>query len=149
MPQMIKMANWLIEVNADKTREYYNNNLKVCSCLYCNNFVEASKFFKTSVLDVFRKLAINPEKPAHLSEFPTEEDRIRTYMGNYHLVGEVLGGELCTFSNFNETNTIKIENFTFGFSGDLEFVPEDFSSPIVQLNFVAEIPWVLDKIPDE
>lgn len=87
MHQMIKIAKWLIEVNVVKTREFYNKDLEVCDCLYCDNFVEACKNLKPSVIDVFRKLGINPAKPAHLSEFPSEEDGKRIYIGQYHLVG--------------------------------------------------------------
>lgn len=145
MIQMIKIANWLIEVNVEKTQEFYNKDLDLCNCLYCNNFVAACKHFNASVLDLFRKLGINPAKPAHLSEFPINEDGNRKYLGQYHLVGRVVKGELCTFSNFKKSNTIEIENFKFGFSEDLEFVPKNFPSPVVQLDYDANIPWVLNN----
>ncbi|PLS17011.1 hypothetical protein CVD28_14340 [Bacillus sp. M6-12] len=149
MLETIKIENWLIEVNVDKTLEFYRKDLNICSCLGCNNFVEACKYIKTPVLDVFRKLGINPAKPAHLSEFPTMEDGVRQYIGSYHFVGRVFEGEMSTLSNSNETNTFEIENFAFGFSVDLEFVPEDFPSPVVQLDFDAYIDWVLDDNLDE
>lgn len=149
MLQQIRIGKWLLEVYIDKTREFYNKDIDVCNCLYCKNYVEAHKYLKTSVSDIFNKLGIHPAKPANLSEFLTEEAGTRLYIGNYHLVGKVLEGELCTFSNFNEMNTFEIENFTFGFSEDLEFVPEGFSPPVLQLSFDANIPWVLKENPDD
>ena len=149
MLQQIRIGKWLLEVYIDKTREFYNKDTEVCNCLYCKNYVEAYKYLKTSVSDIFNKLGIHPAKPANLSEFPTEEAGTRLYIGNYHLVGRVLEGELCTFSNFNEMNTFEIENFTFGFSEDLEFVPEGFPPPVLQLSFNANIPWVLKENPDD
>jgi len=149
MLKQIRIANWLLEVDIDKTREFYNKGINVCSCLDCNNFVEACKHLDTSVANLFNELGINPAMPAHLSEFPTEETMTRLYIGNYHLVGKVLEGELSTLSNWNETNTTEIKNFIFGFSDDLEFVPGDFPNPVLQLDFEADIPWVIDEKPDE
>ncbi|OAH53918.1 hypothetical protein AWH48_11665 [Domibacillus aminovorans] len=146
---MIKIAKWLIEVNVDKIREFYNKDLKICNCLSCNNFVEACKYLKTPVLDVFKKLGINPAKPAHLSEFPTMKDGLRQYIRSYHFVGEVLEGEMSTNSNSNETNTFGIEHFSFGFSEEIEFLQEDFPSPVVQLDFDVYVSWVFNESPDE
>lgn len=149
MLQQIIVANWFLEVDIDKTREFYNKCIDVCGCLDCNNFVEACKHLDTYVAKLFSDLGINPAIPAHLSQFPTEETMTRLYIGNYHLVGKVLEGELSTSSNWNETNTFEIKNFIFGFSVGLEFVPEGFPDPVLQLDFEAEIPWVLGEKPDK
>lgn len=149
MLQQIRIGKWLLEADIDKTREFYNKDIVVCDCLYCINYVESCKYLKTTVSDIFNKLGINPTKPAHLSEFPAEEVGTRIYIGEYHLVGKVLEGKLCTFSNFNEMNTFEKENFTAGFSEDLEFVPEGFPTPVLQLSYVANIPWVLSENPED
>ena len=149
MLQQIIIGKWLVEVDLAMTQEFYSKDREMCNCLYCKNYVEASKVIKTSVSDIFNKLGIVPIKPAELSQFPAAEVRTRLYIGNYHFVGRVLEGELCTRSNFNEMNTFKVENFTFGFSKDLEFVPEGFPSPVLQLSFEANIPWVLKENPND
>jgi hypothetical protein len=148
MLQQIRIGNWLLEADIEKTREFYNKGTEICNCLYCNNFVEACKQLDTSVATVFSRLGISPTMPGHLSENPTTEDGIREYLGKYHLVGRLLEGELCTTSNWKDTNTVRIKNFTSGFSKDLEFVPKEFPNPVLQLEFVATIPWVLDEKPD-
>lgn len=61
---------------------------------------------------MFNTLGILPANPAHLSEFPSKETGTHIYTEDYHFVGRVLEGELCTDSIFNEMNTIQIENFT-------------------------------------
>jgi hypothetical protein len=147
MLHQIKIGKWLLEADIHKTREFYNKDITVCNCLYCKNYVEACKNLKSSVSDIFNKLGINPAVPAHLSELPSKEDGTRLYLGEYYLVGRVLDGELCTFNNFND-NTFEIENFTVGFSKDLEFVPEEFPTPSLELSFEAIIPWVLNESPE-
>ncbi|MGX9135062.1 hypothetical protein ACWV26_11940 [Rummeliibacillus sp. JY-2-4R] len=149
MLQQIRIEKWLLEVDLVKTREFYSKDIEVCNCLYCKNYVEASKFLNTSLSDIFNKLGVLATKPAELSEFPTEETGTRLYIGDYHIVGRVLDGELCTSSRFNEMNTFKVGNFTFGFSKHLEFVPEGFPHPVLQLSFVANIPWILSENPDD
>ncbi|MHA6252528.1 hypothetical protein [Oceanobacillus sp. CAU 1775] len=148
MLQQIKLANWLLEVDVEKTREFYDKGIDVCDCLDCKNYVEACKQLDASLTFLFNELGINPSMPAHLSQFPTEEQMTKLYIGNYHLVGNLLAGEWSTSSDWNESNTIKRENFTFGFSRELEFVPEDYPRPVLQLDFEAAIPWVLAEDPD-
>ncbi|WP_409274703.1 hypothetical protein V1499_06335 [Neobacillus sp. SCS-31] len=148
MLQKIKIEKWLLAADIHKKREFYNTDTTVCNCLYCKNYVEACKHLKTSVSDIFNKLGINPAIPAHLSEFPSEEDNTRLYLGEYYLVGRVLEGELCTFNNFNDNN-IEIENFKIGFSRDLDFVPRGFPTPALKLGFEANIPWVLNENPED
>jgi len=85
------------------------------------------------ISDIFNELSILLEKPAHLSDFSYEEVWTRIYMGDYHFVGRVLEGELCTVSNFNEMNTIHVENFTLSLT-------EGFPSLVLQSNFESSMP---------
>lgn len=147
MLQQVRIGKWLIEADVKKSRKFYNKEIELCNCIYCKNYIRACKHLKFSVLDLFNKLGIHPAKPAHLSEFPTDEDGIRLYIGGYFLVGRLLEGELCTDSNFHEINTFTVENFIFGFSKDIQFIPEGFPSPVLQLSFEAKIPWILEEKP--
>ena len=147
MIQTIDIYDWVIEVDVEKTKKLYKNEREDCSCLYCNNYREASQHLDNCVFDVFNKLGIDPSKPSHLSEFPYEE-QFRLYIGSYHIVGRLLKGELSTMSNSNATNTFQIKDFNFGFSIDLQFVPIGFPNPVLQLDFEAKIPWVLDENPE-
>ncbi|MFC0189428.1 hypothetical protein ACFFJY_14080 [Fictibacillus aquaticus] len=149
MYQQIQIENWLLEIDILRTREFYKNGLEVCNCLYCNNYIAASKSFDSSVVSLFHSLGITSSFPAHLSEFPATEEGMRMYIGVYHAVGRVLNGELCATSNWTEKSTFQIDNFTFGFSDETEFVPEGLPSPVLQLKFEAHIPWVLEEKPDE
>ncbi|WHX98415.1 hypothetical protein [Neobacillus sp. DY30] len=142
MLKKIKFDKWLIEVNVDQTSDYYKRDLEVCDCLDCTNFIKACMFMTPPVSEFFYSLGIDPQKPAHLSRFPGEGS-MHQYIGNYHFIGRVLEGELCTNLNWIDKNTISIENFILGLSKELVFVPEDFPKPIVQLDFEVVIPWVI------
>jgi len=150
--QTVKIANWLLEVDPERTKEFYKNSKaeEVCDCLYCLNFVEASKSLDPAVLQLFQQLGLEPEMPAHLADIPISEDKmIRYYTGNYHFVGRVLEGEVSKLSDWNEMNTMQVNNFKIGISRKIKFGPENFPQPILQLDFETDLPWVLEEEPEE
>ena len=147
--EKVRIEKWLLEVDTEKTRELYKKGVDVCDCLYCKNFVESCKYINPSVNKLLKKLEINPTMPAHLTPFEMEETMTMPYAGHYHISGRVLEGELVTPTTWNESNTVEIGNFTFGFSNELEFLPKNFPSPILQIDFVADIPWIIEENPDD
>ncbi len=42
--KQITIGNWLLEIDMEKTRDFYEKGIEVCNCLYCNNFVEWRPF---------------------------------------------------------------------------------------------------------
>lgn len=101
------------------------------------------------IIGVFNMLGIDSSKPAHLSEFGEKEDKCRLYIGSYHLVGKLVDGEYCSDAEWNEKNTAKIENYRFGFNKEVNFVQGQTLKPILQLDFEASIPWVLNERPED
>ncbi|MDQ0232456.1 hypothetical protein [Metabacillus malikii] len=145
--ERINLMGWILEVDINKTEEFYNKNIDLCNCLYCKNYMEACKYFNHSILKVFNMLRIIPSKPSHLSEFGEVDGGLCLYAGSYHVVGKLIEGVYCTNSDWNETNTARIENFTIGFPKELEFVHNELPQPMLQIDFEARIPWVLDEKP--
>ncbi|WP_068672132.1 hypothetical protein [Oceanobacillus sp. Castelsardo] len=141
----IKLLNWSLEVDLGKTKEFYEKDIELCNCLYCKNYMEAVKHIDPSIIEVFTTLGINPSKPSHLSEFGEIEDGLRLYIGGYHIVGRLVEGAYCTDSNWNDTNTARINNFTFGFKKEVSFIQDELPRPVLQLDFEARIPWVLNE----
>jgi hypothetical protein len=146
--KQICLMKWVLEVDLNKTKEFYSKDIELCHCLYCENYMEACKHIDPSIMEVFTVSGINPSKPSHLSEFGEMEDGLRLYIGSYHIVGKLVEGEYCTDSEWNDTNTTKIENFTFGFKKELMFVHDELLRPILQLDFEARIPWALNEKPE-
>ncbi len=141
----IKLMKWLLEVDVNKTKEFYSKNIELCNCLYCENYMEACKHIDPAIIKLFTMLGINTFQPSHLSEFGEIQDGLRLYIGSYHIVGKLVEGEYCTDADWNDTNTAKIENFTFGLGKELMFVHDELLRPVLQLEFEARIPWVLSK----
>ena len=142
---MIKIAKWLLEVDIEQTREFYRKDIEMCTCLNCRNYVKATQTLNASIISIFNSLGIDPAKPGQLSDFPAIEEVMHEYIGSYRFFGKVIDGELCSNENWNDNNTVQIENFTFGFSNEREFLLDDFPQPVVQLEFIALMPWNLGE----
>ncbi|MGG0718164.1 hypothetical protein ABE096_11325 [Robertmurraya massiliosenegalensis] len=145
--KQIHLMKWTIEVDISRTKEFYGKEMELCNCLYCRNYMEACKHFDRDIVAMLASFGIDPAKPSHLSEFGEVDGKQRLYIGCYHLVGSLVEGEYRTDSDWNDSNTANMKNFTFGFEKELMFVPNGFPRSVLQLGFEARIPWVLREIP--
>ncbi|MFX3675168.1 MAG: hypothetical protein ACE3JQ_12090 [Paenisporosarcina sp.] len=143
--QKVRIANWLLEVDIERTQEFYNTeHIEMCDCLYCINFIKASKSFDRSILGVFNSLGIDCSKPENLSEFGLNPKGERLYTGFYHFMGRMLAGEYCTNNEWDDKNTFQIKNFRIGFSINLTDVHDTVPKQILQIEFECTIPWLKD-----
>lgn len=58
--KQIRLLKWLIEVDQDKTKEFYSKDIELCDCLYCENYMEACMHIEPSILELFTAVGINP-----------------------------------------------------------------------------------------
>lgn len=147
MLDKVKIGKWLLEINHDKTKQYYEKGIEVCDCLYCVNYMEQMNNVDSEFNSLFQNLGINPTMPAQLAEFPAEEEGKHHYIGHYHFVGRIIEGEISTASNSREDNSSPLNNFNLSITEELEFVPNDFPTPILQLDFSVDLPWKLKEKP--
>lgn len=145
----IRLLNWSLEVDVGKTKEFYEKDIELCHCLYCENYIQAIKSIDPLIKELLTMLGINPSKPSHLSEFGEMENGLRLYTGSYHIVGILIEGKHCTDSEWDETNTARIGNFTLGFKKEAMFVHDELPRPVLQLDFETQIPWVLNQKPND
>ncbi|GGA78507.1 hypothetical protein [Ornithinibacillus halotolerans] len=146
--QQIEFMKWRLEIDLHKTKEFYHYYNDYCNCIYCLNYMEAVKLLNPNIIEKLTRLGINLHKPIHLSEFGESEEGARLYIGHYHLVGKLVSGEYCTDSEWNDSNSIKVGNFTLGFEKDITLVQQNFPKPVLQLAFETTVPWVLNEKPE-
>lgn len=143
----IQLSNWIIDIDAEKTKEYYDG-IRVedgCDCAYCRNYIKGCETFSEKVLEFYRMLGIDPRKEGEFMEFEATADDEHLYMGFYHLVGEIVKEPSDKREKWDDLNIIKIYNMKFTFNKDLDLVPEDFPKPVIQLEFEVMLPWLLDE----
>ncbi|WP_426445364.1 hypothetical protein ACP26L_18860 [Paenibacillus sp. S-38] len=148
------IAGWIIEVDVDKTSEYYaseRTHAEACSCIYCRNYVMAFETIPKSVLIFLNSLGIDPIKQVgEIFESCRNENGSHLYHGWYHVVGRIIQGIDCMVppTNWREIDLYIVDGIKFGFTNKLELVAENFPEPTIQLEFEANIPWVLNEPPE-
>lgn len=155
MPELesVRFGRWRISCDAETTRRAYasvaTGRPEECACQPCLNFAAArGQIYPLQVLTLFEKLGIPPSRGAEVYHMARLSSRKHLYGGWFHLVGSILsGGDVRNQIRENlwreETEEVS-ENFSLGFSFRLVFVRGAFAGlPLVQLEFTAKVPWVL------
>jgi hypothetical protein len=100
------------------------------------------------VLALLTQLGINhscESEVYHLARLPTG---LHLYGGWFHCVGSIQSGEDALRLTSGSGGTVDLEpvsgGFKLGFTRELGLVPESFKNlPLVQIEFLAEVPWAL------
>jgi hypothetical protein len=142
----IQLNDWILEVDVERTSKFYNdiNDEIQCDCLDCQNY----RMYLTKnegVWSFFQKLGVNTFKDGDYTSYGVHENGRLVYQGVYHIVGVIVSGPTVVTDKWSTTNLIKVEDFNIGFSNELRCVHADFPEPIIQLEFEANIPWLLEK----
>jgi hypothetical protein len=148
-PQMetVVFGKWRLECDPEATRQAYHRisvgSPEACGCRKCQNFAVArSHVYPPAVLSLFRQLGINSQHEAeiyHMGRLGTGE---HLYGGWFHFVGAIISeGDTIGPFDMEQGDHVPFRLFFANSSGLLE---ESFvGQPVVQLEFVAHVPWLL------
>lgn len=143
-----RINDWIIEVDLQKTLEYYkeHNIDDDCRCNVCKNYRVNCEYMSRELIDFFHQVGVDPRKEGEFMDFGISDKGNMHYMGFYHIVGSIKAGPTKISDKWNITNLIKIDNFELGFSSeDIACLPSDFPEPIIQLEFSCFIPWRIEE----
>jgi hypothetical protein len=142
----IQISNWIIDVDVEKTKEYYNRITveKGCNCIYCRNYIKCCETFPKEVLEFYKMLGIDPKKEGEFMEFGIEDDK-HLYMCFYHFVGRIVKRASDKIRTWDDLNIIEVNDTEFTFTNNLDLVPEEFPKPVLQLEFAVKLPWLLEE----
>lgn len=158
---VFKMGNSLLDINVEKTRQFYHNAKIItddCGCDGCQNFVLGADRLHSDVMSFFSQIGIDIRKPAEIMVLcPEDNGQSIYYEGFYHICGKLLSESDCwksridwkgsaSYSICEENMYCVSENFSVGFSNHINLKEDDFPMPIIQMEtFFRRFPWVLDK----
>jgi hypothetical protein len=139
---LVRFGIWSVRVDREATRRAYaqcSGRATPCDCAPCRNFAAAREhIFPDSVVALFRDLGIDPRCPAEVYSQGRDKNGLHRYGGWFHLVGE-LEAEIDNIESVGE-------DFMLWLTRHLALVPAAFeNSSVVQLEFVAGVPWVIDE----
>lgn len=147
----IKMGAWVIEVDMDKTLDFYTDYHLItedCTCDYCANYVLACTDFPSMYKGVFDSLGIDPRKEGEISHYMEKDNGTHLYGVFYHIVGRIIKGPQLWVptqkgSEVSSPHFATYHGIELGFSEDLMLLPEGFPEPAIQFEMEVTIPWLL------
>lgn len=145
----MRYKSWEIEYDEMLTRQIYKKLIsgpEKCVCDNCKNFLLAREnFYPESLKEILNQLGIDYKKETELCYFNRIETGWHLYKGWFHFVGK--------FQKPPKDNDLRIyemvpdfEDFAWSFFDKRDLVPEEFgNNPVVQLEWIGILPWVIDE----
>jgi hypothetical protein len=139
----LSLALWRLEHDPQVTRALYAAGIdqgQPCDCSSCRNFRSlGTDAFHPTVRTMLLALGIDPAQPAEIYQAgPSSDGRIQ-YGGFFHFIGRVLSGD-------REYLAEAESGFRYFVHEKAQLVATSFiGHPVVQLEFVVLMPWVLSE----
>ena len=143
---IFKYGQYTVDIDVEKTKAFYARAKRineVCPCDGCANFERAVKNLPEQVRTFFSRMGIDPAKVAECYVNTTNKDRTLMYGGFCHVCGTMLTGE---FDWPWEKDAYALgPDFRISFRNEISLLEEGFPKPVIQLEFIANLPWLLEK----
>ena len=157
---MIEVAyrRWILEADVAGTREAFrrveSGSPERCGCDHCINFAAARRqLYPAGMLELFRQLGIDPAKETETYHLTRLDSGLHLYGGWFHFIGRLSSGPDAKVPTVKDSSTLKLveldERFSLGFTKDRALAWPPFERrPLVQVEFTAEVPWVLADVEE-
>jgi hypothetical protein len=154
-----KVLKWKIEFDKELTIQAYSGLRGNCDCAYCRNFLIALHDLSPEFFELLQRLGIDPTQPTEIVYYESNNDGSHLYGWWYHCVGRIIdgndglhhngwlypfvGGKIDGKGSFIEF----VPGIQVGFNSKDELASKKFPRPIIQIEFIANLPWVLAENP--
>ena len=151
---LIQFGCFKADVDVEKTRQFYRHApivSETCSCDGCRNFEKAVQFLPAQVKDFFDSLGVDMRKVCECYTLSENTDGTVLYGGFYHICGTLIEGESAWRMEGENTKLWDRKEafelapgFCISLQSDIDLPEEGFPQPIIQLEFTADIPWLIE-----
>ncbi|MGI4863193.1 MAG: hypothetical protein ACRYFZ_04670 [Janthinobacterium lividum] len=146
--------NWTFEVDRELTQKTYaavvGSGSDTCVCNDCKNYVAyREQVFPAEIQTLFTELGIDYRKEVETFRYEVLPSGLHHIAGWFHFKGRVLAGpdyrEPLPGGGHTLHLTSITANFSIGFAAGSDLAYFEDKTGLVQVEFEANIPWVLDK----
>ncbi|MEC1545544.1 hypothetical protein [Bacillus halotolerans] len=138
MFQTMRIGDWVIEADVEETRRQYEKDIDdMCECLLCENDREAMKTLPREKAQMLEDFGLQPSVCTDINEFGQEGD-LHLYVASYFIVGRIIEGK-------KEWDPDRNWYISFEVPRDDHFIPEGFPKPVLQLDCVTLLPWIMEE----
>ncbi|MDQ6470899.1 hypothetical protein RB619_09620 [Flavobacterium sp. LHD-80] len=152
--EIVQFKNWKFEVDRSLTIETYagivSGGAVSCSCNDCKNYVESREYiFPEEVKILFLNLGIDYKKEVEILSYQILPNGLHHIAGWFHFKGKMIDGKNCKRDIENESFQIELtaigDNFSIGFCEQNSLTFFENKDDLIQVEFEAYIPWLIDK----
>ena len=146
---------FVVDIDVEKTRQIYKELPFItqgCDCDGYQNFEKAANDLPEAARTFFDALGVDLKKIVECYVNCKNEDGTLLYGGFCHVCGTLIQGKSAwvniseTHSYYNSEIAYRLnDNFCISFQEECLMVEEQFEAPMLQIEFEANIPWMLDK----
>ena len=152
---LFEFGKYTVDVDVEKTREFYLQAPMIteeCDCQGCRNYEKWATSLSAEPKHTMERMGILLEKcPEVYAECPNEDGTL-SYGGFYHLCGRIVRGDDVwkevaeNMRAFDANTEVAItENFHIAFTENISLLDKNFPRPAIQMEIVANIPFVLPE----
>jgi len=155
----IKFKKWKIECDVAGTREAYakieRGGPEECDCNSCKNFAAARQYaFPQEARSLLEQLGIDIDKEAEVYHNCKLESGLHNYGGWFHFIGSIEDGPDSKRQIAENSFALDLERmdnrFAMGFTAQTALVPRSFGDqPVIQVEFQAEVNWLIEGLEAE
>ena len=154
MTEAVKFSRWRVSCDAEATKKAFaaisTGAPEACGCEPCRNFAaQRSEAYPPQARELFLSLGIDPNREAEIYHMARLGSGKHLYGGWFHFVGAIQEGRDASRQVSESLWHPDLEPvsgaFNLGFTSRTGLVPESFQGqPIVQVEFTAQLPWILE-----
>jgi hypothetical protein len=152
---IVKYKDWEFEVDIPLTQQAYSNfpfgGADTCSCADCKNYAaNRETVFPAEIIQLFNELGIDYRKEIEIWSIQKLENGLHQISGWFHFKGKIISGKdfrmpFAEGIGYSMDLTSITEKFKIGFAPGNSLTFFDNKKDLIQIEFIAEIPWVIDK----
>ena len=143
-----------LDVDVERTGAFYEAEPGItCDCAGCRNFAALSERMPARIAGFLRRFGLDSMKPAEMSAVYAPDRHSVFYDGWYHICGRILEGTDSMEQVGPKQWKTKEEYFlplddnggTVLFQAKRDLLSAGFPEPVIQVNVMCVLPWVLEE----
>ncbi|QOG04251.1 hypothetical protein [Flavobacterium sp. MDT1-60] len=152
--EIVQFKDWRFEVDKTLTLETYSSvnggGADSCPCSDCKNYIQnRENVFPEEVKTLFLNLGVDYNKEVEICSLQILPNGLHHIAGWFHFKGKIIDGKNCKKDIENEAFHIELtsigNNFSIGFCEQSSLTFFKNKNGLIQVEFEAHIPWVINK----
>ena len=152
---IFEFGKYKLDIDVEKTRAFYRRAGRItdgCTCQGCRNYEQWVGSSCVEPKHVLEQMGVAMEKACEVYVNCPNEDGSVFYGGFYHLCGRILQ-EAVVWHEVSEGHAALREmsfvelggGYQVAFTDEVVLLEDDFPVPAIQMEVMANIPWVLEE----